>query len=103
MGTSVGRLEISHMAKRHPVHTPDITVADRELKKPLLVLELDGKSHESSKSAERDRRRDRHYEKAGIFLIVLNSARMRCEKRSWQECVDDGMKLARDMIGGELT
>ena len=55
------------------VHTPDVTVVDGE-NKPILIVEQDGWSHESEERAEKDRRRNRHYERAGIPFIVMKSS-----------------------------
>ena len=63
--------EISYV--RGIVHTPDVMVVDAE-NKPELIVEQDGRSHETEERAEKDRRRNSHYERAGIPFIIIKSS-----------------------------
>lgn len=55
------------------VHTPDVMVVDGE-NKPELIVEQDGRIHESDEFVEKDRRRNSHYERAGIPFIIMKSS-----------------------------
>lgn len=55
------------------VHTPDIMVVDGE-NKPELIIEQDGRIHESDEYVEKDRRRNSHYQRAGIPFIIMKSS-----------------------------
>ncbi len=55
------------------VHTPDVMVINAE-NEPELIVEQDGRSHESEERAEKDRRRNSHYERAGIPFIIMKSS-----------------------------
>lgn len=58
------------------VHTPDIMVVDGE-GKPALIIEQDGRIHDTEEGAERDRRRNSHYEHAGIPFISMKTSAIR--------------------------
>ena len=60
------------------VHTPDIAVTDR-YGNPVLLIEQDGRIHESAAIMERDRVRNIHYGYSGIPYIVLNTGEIRAE------------------------
>ena len=58
------------------IHTPDIIVTDND-GHPQLIIEQDGRIHESEKQMKKDRARNGHYAHAGIPYIVLNTKEIR--------------------------
>lgn len=72
------------------IHTPDILVVDCN-NKPALVIEQDGRVHDSAEHVEKDGKRNRHYAEAGIPYIVLNSKKIRSLKLSLLEYLDKEM------------
>ena len=62
------------------MHTPDIIITDKhEVSK--LIIEQDGKIHDDYKIMIKDRRRNKHYVKAGIPLIIINFKKLRAIKK----------------------
>ena len=58
------------------IHTPDIIVTDKG-GQPQLIIEQDGRIHESEKQMKKDRARNGHYAYVGIPCIVLNTKEIR--------------------------
>lgn len=82
------------MARRRPsglIHTPDIAIID-EHGGLVVVIEQDGRIHDTKKHAKRDEARNRHYINAGIPLIVLNSSIIRTEETSLGAYLDREMR-----------
>ena len=73
------------------VHTPDVAVTD-SAGSLLLVIEQDGRIHESADVAARDKLRNRHYAKAGIPCIVLKSSEIRSSQTCMAEALDEGLE-----------
>lgn len=69
------------------VHTPDIAVTDGT-GNILLIVEQDGKIHESADIAARDRNRNYHYAKADIPHIILRSCEIRSSGLCMAKCLD---------------
>ena len=55
------------------VHTPDVMVVDEE-GAPMLIIEQDGKSHDSEERALKDEGRNAHYRGAGIPFIIMKTS-----------------------------
>lgn len=72
---------ITRLARTRLIHTPDIVVTDRggEIG---LIIELDGKIHETEDVAARDQRRNEHYANFGIPFIVISSSRLKRERKN---------------------
>lgn len=69
----LGRLHYSKIAFiRGLKHTPDVMVTDVD-DKPVLVVEQDGRAHDSTERAKKDKERNEHYAKAGILCIAVNT------------------------------
>ena len=73
------------------VHTPDVAVTDGA-GSLLLVIEQDGRIHESADVEARDRLRNGHYAKAGIPYIALKSSEIRSSRTSMAETLDEGLE-----------
>ena len=73
------------------VHTPDVAVTDGA-GSLLLVIEQDGRIHESADVEARDRLRNGHYAKAGIPCIALKSSEIRSSRTSMAETLDEGLE-----------
>ena len=41
---------------------------------PVLIIEQDGKSHDSEKLAQKDKNRNKHYGTAGIPFIIMKTS-----------------------------
>ena len=72
------------------VHTPDVMVVDGE-GKPVLIIEQDGRSHDSEEGAERDRLRNSHYGRAGIPFIAMKTSAIRSSGATPAEYLDGEM------------
>lgn len=81
-------IEISNIAKSFLVHTPDIIITDKH-EVPKLIIEQDGKKHDDEKNMMKDRRRNKHYAKAGIPLIIINFKKLRKIKKTYQTYLDE--------------
>lgn len=53
-------------------HTPDIIVKDGN-DRLVFIIEQDGRSHSSEKQMKKDSKRNKHYDRAGILYIVMNT------------------------------
>lgn len=73
------------------IHTPDIAITD-EHGMLLAVIEQDGRIHDTKERVKRDEARNRHYDNAGIPLIVLNSSVIRAEETSLGSYLDREMR-----------
>ena len=91
-GEHMTLLEISALSKRHHIHTPDIVVTDKD-GEPKLIIELDGKSHESMDVAARDKRRNKHYAKSGVPFIVINTAQLKRKNRPAFAHLDEEIEM----------
>lgn len=70
----LGQLTLEEISLvRGIVRTPDVMVVDVE-NEPELIVEQDGRIHESEELAEKDRKRNSHYERAGIPFIIMKSS-----------------------------
>ncbi len=86
----MNNIEISNTAKLNPVHTPDIIITDKN--KIVLIIEQDGKIHESEKVIKKDYNRNRHYTKAEIPFIIINSEKLRLMKKTCQTYLEEELK-----------
>ena len=92
----VSELEKSHLAKKHPIRTPDIIVVyNNDANKIWFIIEQDGKIHESKKIIKKDKMRNMQYKKANIPLIVLNTKELKSEKKAWYAKLDEEMERIR--------
>ena len=73
------------------VHTPDVVVID-SAGNPLLIIEQDGRIHESADLAARDGLRNDHYAKAGIPYIVLKSSEIRSSQMCMAKSLDEDLE-----------
>ena len=73
------------------VRTPDITVTDGN-GKPWFIIEQDGRIHESERQVKKDKTRNRHYGYAGIPCIVLNTKKIRAERKKPYIYLDEMMR-----------
>ena len=73
------------------VHTPDVAVTDGA-GNLLLVIEQDGRIHESADVEVRDRLRNGHYAKAGIPYIVLKSSEIRSSRMCMAKSLDEDLE-----------
>ena len=73
----LGKLDSEEISQiRGLIHTPDVIVTDKD-GKPLFIVEQDGRIHESEEQMKKDAARNRHYARAGIPCIVLNTKEIR--------------------------
>ena len=84
-------MEISNIVKKYSVRTPDIIVLDKN-KILKLIIEQDGKSHESESQIKKDKKRNNLYTKAGIPFIIISTKQLKSKKKAWHSYLDD--KLA---------
>ena len=73
------------------VRTPDIIVTDGN-GKPWFIIEQDGRIHESERQVKKDKTRNRHYGYAGIPCIVLNTKKIRTERKKPYIYLDEMMR-----------
>ena len=73
------------------VHTPDVVVTDGA-GNLLLIIEQDGRIHESADLAVRDKLRNGHYAKAGIPYIALKSSKVRSSRMCMAQSLDEGLE-----------
>ena len=73
-----------------PVRTPDIIVTDGN-GKPWFIIEQDGRIHDSGVQIKKDKTRSRHYSYAGIPCIILNTKKIRSEKKKPCTYLDEMM------------
>ena len=90
-GENMSYMDISVLSKTRIIHTPDIVVTDTE-GKPGLIVELDGRIHESEKVTARDRRRNGNYARSGVPFVVISKARLEREGRHAFEHLDEEIK-----------
>lgn len=91
-GVLLGRLTYEKISQlKGLLHTPDITITNAD-DKPHIVIEQDGKNHETKTQLKKDLARNRHYEYAGILCIVLNTKKIKTEKKTPGAYLDDAMR-----------
>ena len=73
------------------VHTPDVVIIGGA-GNLLLIIEQDGRIHESADLAARDRLRNDHYAKAGIPYIVLKSSEIRSSRMCMAKSLDEELE-----------
>ena len=73
------------------VRTPDIIITDGS-GKPQCIIEQDGEIHESERQMKKDKTRSRHYGYAGIPCIVLNTKKIRAERKKPYIYLDEMMR-----------
>ena len=61
---------------RRPFHTPDVIITDKN-DDPKVIIEQDGRIHESKTHSEKDKVRNGHYARMGIPYIILNSKKIK--------------------------
>ena len=77
----LGRLTREEISRiKGLVRTPDIIIIDGN-DKPRLIIEQDGRIHESEMQMKKDKTRSSHYRYAGIPCIVLNTKKIRSERK----------------------
>ena len=81
-------IEISNIAKSFLMHTPDIIITDKD-ETPKLIIEQDGKIHDDDKIVKKDQKRNKHYDKAGIPSIIINSKKLKMLKKTYQVYLDE--------------
>ena len=85
-------IKISNITKSFLIHTPDIIITDKN-KIPKLIIEQDGKIHDDDKIVKKDQKRNKHYGKAGIPFIIINSKKLRTLKKTYQVYLDEEIEL----------
>ena len=81
-------IKISNITKSFLVHTPDIIITDKN-ETPKLIIEQDGKIHDDDKIMIKDQKRNKHYVKARIPFIIINSKKLRTSKKTYQVYLDE--------------
>ena len=88
----LGRLTREEISRiKGLVRTPDIIIIDGN-GKPWLIIEQDGRIHESEMQMKKDKTRSRHYRYAGIPCIVLNTKKIRFERKKPCTFLDEMMQ-----------
>ena len=88
----LGRLTREEISRiKGLVRTPDIIIIDGN-GKPWLIIEQDGRVHESEMQMKKDKTRSRHYRYAGIPCIVLNTKKIRSERKKPCTYLDEMMQ-----------
>lgn len=97
----LGRLSYHDIAfVRGIVRTPDITVVDGE-GSPVLVIEQDGRVHDSAEMAKKDAARNACYVWAGIPCIVLNTQKIRSTNMTTAEYLTGEMAKIQNLDFGD--
>ena len=87
----LGNLTRAKIAQiRGRVRTPDIIVID-ENDRPWFIIEQDGRIHDSRTQMRKDETRHRIYREAGIPYIILNTKKIRSEKKNLGTYLDEMM------------
>ena len=88
----LGRLTREEISRiKGLVRTPDIIITDGN-GKPWLIIEQDGRIHESEMKIKKDKTRSRHYRYAGIPCIVLSTKKIRSERKKPCVYLDEMMQ-----------
>ena len=88
----LGRLTREEISRvKGLVRTPDIIITDGN-NKPWLIIEQDGRIHESEMQMKKDKTRSRHYRYAGIPCIVLNTNKIRSARKKPCTYLDEMMQ-----------
>ena len=88
----LGRLTYEKISRvKGLLHTPDIIITDAD-GRPYIVIEQDGRIHDTTLQLQKDLARNRHYRYAGILYIVLNTKKIRSEKKIPGVYLDDALR-----------
>ena len=73
----LGSMTYEEISRIHGlIHTPDVMVLDGE-GVPVLIIEQDGKSHDSEDHALKDEARNEHYKRTEIPFIIMKTSVIR--------------------------
>ena len=61
---------------------------------PNLIIEIDGKIHNSEDVIIRDKKRNKHYEEQKIPFIIINTPLLKKKKKNIFEYIDEEMEKA---------
>ena len=88
----LGRLTYEKISRvKGLLHTPDIIIIGAD-GRPYIVIEQDGRIHDTTLQIKKDLARNRHYRYAGILCIVLNTKKIRSEKKIPGVYLDDALR-----------